>query len=126
VDQEILVKAGHTIVKALDNEGAAPRAALWVHATDTDTWKFWILPHTGMEDKRDFYRRLAMIVSKNRDSLGGIDAADVELITDEHPVIKSLRESRAFRITGLSGVLVQSSTFNGYYLAEALILRMIL
>lgn len=124
MDQDVLVKAGHLIVKALGDEGALPRAALWVHATDTDTWKFWILPHSSLQDKRDFYRRVALIVSKHRPELGGVDAADVEMITDKNPVIDGMRRARAFRVTGQSTISVKNSSFNGYYLAEAIILQM--
>jgi hypothetical protein len=99
-----------------------PRAALWVHATDTDTWKLWIIPHRSLTDQREFYRRLARIVSNHRNELGGVDAADVEMITDEHPAIRGMRG--AFRVTGQSVVSVRDSVFNGYYLPEALILEM--
>jgi hypothetical protein len=103
-----------------------PRAALWVHATDADTWKLWILPKSATIDKRDFYRRLSGIVSKHRDELGGIDAADVDLINDNNPVIRAMRDARAFRVTEQSSVNIKSSTFQGYYLAEAIILQMTL
>lgn len=83
-----------------------------------------ILPNETLKDKREFYRRVAEIVSKHRPELGGIDAADVEMITDKHPVIQAMRKSRAFKITGRSAVGVKSSVFNGYYLSEALILLM--
>jgi hypothetical protein len=124
MDQEILVKAGHLIVGELENEKAPPRAALWVHATDTDNWKLWILPHKSITDNREFYRRIASIVSKNRSSLGGIDAADIEIVSDNNPVIKVMRNTRAFKVTGRSTVDVRDSTFNGYYLAHAIILHM--
>lgn len=122
MDQEILVKAGRLIVKELQDEGVSPRAALWVHATDTDTWKLWIIPHKSLTDKREFYRRLAKIVAKHRPELGGVDAADVEIITDQHPAIRGMRG--AFKVIGRGVVTVRNSLFNGYYLAEAIILQM--
>jgi hypothetical protein len=124
MDQEVLVKAGHLIIKTLGDEGALPRAALWVHATDTDTWKLWILPHSSLTDKREFYRRIASIVSKHRPELDGVDAADVEMVTDKHPAIEGMRRARAFKATGQSVINVKNSLVNGYYLAEAIILQM--
>jgi hypothetical protein len=126
MDQEILVKAGHQIVSELEKEGAIPRAAIWVHATDTDTWKLWILPHQSIKDTREFYRRLSTIVTGHRTELAGVDAADVELISDSNPIIKAMRDSRAFHVTGQSVIHVKNSTFNGFYLAEAIILQMTL
>jgi len=122
VDQEVLVTAGRLIMKELQDEGAPPRAVLWVHATDTDTWKLWIIPHKSLSDKREFYRRLATIVAKHRTQLGGVDAADVEIITEQHPAIRGMR--RAFKVTGQGVATVRNSLFDGYYLAEAIIMRM--
>ena len=48
---------------------------MWVHATDTDTWKLWIVPPTGLTDKQEFYRRISEVTSKNPAALGGIDAS---------------------------------------------------
>jgi hypothetical protein len=115
------VKAGRLIVKSLGDKGALPRAALLVHTTDTE---LWILPHSSLTDKREFYRQIVSIVSKHRPELDGVDAADVEMITDKHPAIEGMRHARAFEPTGLSVINVKISLINGYYLAEAIILQM--
>jgi hypothetical protein len=122
MDQELLVKAGHIIIQELTDIQKAPRAALWVHSTDTDTWKFWIVPARTQTDKREFYRVLSVIISKRRADLGGIDAADAEMILDNHPAIKGL--GKAFRVGGQSAITVKDCVFDGYYLPEAIILEM--
>lgn len=124
MDQKILVSAGHLIIKELGTAGINPRAAIWVHATDTDTWKLLVVPPKKKPplDQREFYRKLATIVAKHRPELGGVDAADVEMITDQHPLIKGLRG--AYNVTGGGTISIQSSVINGYYLAEAILLRM--
>ena len=124
MDQDILVKAGHVIVKSLADEGGLPRAALWVHETDADTWKLWILPHSSLTNQREFYRRIVSIVSKHRPELDGVDAADVEMVTDKHPAIEGMRHAGAFNATGQSVINVKNYLVNGYYLAEAIILQM--
>jgi hypothetical protein len=122
MDQTVLVNAGHTIVKALDTAGIPPRAAMWVHNTDTNAWKLWIVPHASVKDKRDFYRRIADIVSKHRAELGGIDASDTELVSDEHPAIRGLRV--ILKMPGLGAARFTDNRFNGFFLPDGIILRM--
>jgi hypothetical protein len=63
------VNSGHTLVRALDDAGLSPRLAMWVHSTDTDTWKLWVVPPEGVNDKQEFYRRIAEIITKHRADL---------------------------------------------------------
>lgn len=122
MDQNLLVKSGHVLVLALDNAGIPPRAAMWVHSTDTDTWKLWLVPHKSVTDKRDFYRQLSAIVTKSRDELGGVDAADVEMVSDAHPAIKGMR--RLIKMPGLGDVHLTNNRFNNFYLPDGIVLRM--
>jgi hypothetical protein len=121
MDQSTLVSSGHALVKAMDDAGFRPRLAMWVHNTETDTWKLWLVPARGKIDKADFYRRIAQIVSKQRAELGGIDASDTEMILDSHPAIAGL--SRFIRAPGLNSINFAGNRFNGYYLPEGIILR---
>jgi hypothetical protein len=122
MDKEILVKAGHLIVSEMTSAGHTPKAAVWVHATDTDTWKFWIVSPKSLTDKREFYRILSSIVSKHRAELGGVDAADAELISDSHPAIRGMRGT--FKVAGGSAIFVKDCVLNGFFVAEAIILEM--
>jgi hypothetical protein len=122
MDQSFLVKAGHVLVKALDDQQQAPRAAVWVHNTDTDTWKLWIVPHTPVKDWQDFYRQLSTIVTQHRNELGDVDAADVELVGEDHPGIKGLK---AFmKMPGLGSAHLSNNRLNGFFLPEGIVLRM--
>lgn len=121
MDQNTLVSAGHALLKELDRQGLSPRVAMWVHYTDTDTWKLWIVPPSGFKDKHDFYRRVSMIVAKNRTGLGGIDASDTEMVLETHPAIKGLKGF--LRVPGFSSVHFSGNKFNNYYLPEGIILR---
>jgi hypothetical protein len=121
MDQNILVSSGHALVKALDDAGIAPRVAMWVHNTDTDTWKLWIVPPAGFRDKHEFYRRIAEIVSKNHAVLGGIGASDTEMVLETHPAMKGLRQF--IRMPGLGSAYFSGNRFNGYYLPDGIILR---
>ena len=121
MDQETLVKQGKALVVALDRVGFIPRIAMWVHSTDTDTWKLWIVPPKGFSDKREFYRRVAEIISSNRIELGGLDVSDTEMVQDSHPAMKGI--SRFIRVPDLAAVSFSGNRFNHFYLPDGIILR---
>lgn len=124
MDKELLVRSGHALIKAMDAAGMGVRLAMWVHNTDTDTWKLWIVPASDINDKREFYRRTSEIVSNNRENLGGIDASDTELIQPNHPVLGGLK--MFIRLEGLGSAFFSGNTFNGFYLPDGIILRSML
>ena len=105
----------------MDATGFGPRLAMWVHNTDTDTWKLWLVPPAGKEDKADFYRQIAQIVSKHRTELGSIDASDTEMVLDTHPAVQGL--GKFMRMPGLGSAHFSGNRFNGYYLPDGIILR---
>ena len=121
MDQNILVSAGHALVKALDAAGLNPRLAMWVHATDTNTWKLWIVPPVNLNDKQEFYRRVSEVVTKNRAELGGIDASDTEMVLDSHAAVRGLRGF--ISMPGLGSTHFSGNRFNGFYLPDGIILR---
>jgi hypothetical protein len=124
MDQSILVRSGKLLVEGLDHAGDRPRAAVWVHNGETDTWKLWIVLQPSASDQREFYRRVSEIVAKNRDQLGGIDASDVELVSESHPAIRGL--AAMMRVEGLSDVHLSNNRLNGFYLPDGIILRLAL
>jgi hypothetical protein len=121
MDQNTLVSGGHALVRELDNAGLHPRAAMWVHNTDTDTWKLWIVPPRGLTDKHEFYRRISVIVANNRAALGGIDTSDTEMILDTHPAMKGMEQF--MRMPGLGSVHFSGNRVNGFYMPDGIILR---
>lgn len=121
MDQNTLVSSGHALVKALDNAGIGPRLAMWVHKTDTDTWKLWLVPPIGLHDKHDFYRHISRAISENRADMGGLDTSDTEMVEDTHPAIRGLRGF--MRMPGLGSSYFSGNRFNNYYLPDGIILR---
>lgn len=105
----------------MDESGFGPRLAMWVHNTDTDTWKLWLVPPKGKVDKEEFYRRIVEIVSKKRTELGNIDASDTEMVLDTHRAVKGI--SRFIKMTELSSAHFNGNMFDGYYLPDGIILR---
>ncbi|HTW35467.1 MAG TPA: hypothetical protein VMD53_12690 [Rhizomicrobium sp.] len=121
MDQNTLVSGGQALVKAMDETGFHPRIAMWVHNTDVDTWKLWLVPPAGHADKSDFYRRIAEIVTKHRTELSGIDASDTEMVPATHPAMQGI--SKFIRAPGLLNIHFAGNRFNGFYLPEGIILR---
>lgn len=121
MDQSTLVSAGHALVTEMDKAGFRPRLAMWVHNTDADTWKLWLLPPAGKEDKNEFYRVIVEIISKNREKFGDIDAADTQMVPENHAVVKGLK--KFIRAPELSAISFSGNTFNGYYLPDGIIMR---
>ncbi|HEX3431652.1 MAG TPA: hypothetical protein VHT03_12275 [Rhizomicrobium sp.] len=122
MDQTTLVNAGRIIITELTTRKVTPRAAVWVRLGDSDTWKLWIVPPGGFTDDYRFYRMMASIVSKRRQELGGIDAADVKLVSEDHPAIKGLR--RAVKATDGGIIFMKDNVLFGFYLPEAIVLEM--
>jgi hypothetical protein len=122
VDQSVLVSSGHKLIDLLAAAGMEARAALWVHAPETDTWRLWIVPDKSIKDKRDFYRRVAEVISKHRDEISGIDVADTEFVSETHPAIVALR--RLAKVTDHGAVHLANTKLNGFFLPTAIILKM--
>lgn len=121
MDQNTLVTGGQALVRAMDESGFHPRIAMWVHNTDIDTWKLWLVPPKGHKDKADFYRRIAEIVTKHRNELSGIDASDTEMVPDTHPAMQGI--SKFIHAPQLTTIHFSGNRFNGFYLPEGIILR---
>jgi hypothetical protein len=122
MDTNVLVTAGTNLLRVLDQEGIAPRAAVWVHNPETDTWRLWVVPAKSTTDKRQFYRKVAEAISQHRDETQGIDVSDTEFVSETHPAIAAL--GKTFRIEGISSVFLSNNMLNGYYLPDGIILRM--
>ena len=121
MDQNVLVSSGHALVRALDAAGIPPKVAMWAHNTETDTWKLWLVPPANITDKREFYRKVAEVISRNRTEMGGIDVSDTEMLPDTHPAVVGLK---AFiTMPGLGTVNFSGNRLNDYYLPDGVILR---
>ena len=121
MDQDTLVSGGQALVRAMDDDGLSPRLAMWVHDTDVDSWKLWLVPPKEAHDKVDFYRRLSRILSGDAPRFKGLSAADTQFVQDSHPAVKGML--RVFKADGLSAIRFNGNMFDGYYLPEGVVLR---
>lgn len=124
MDKGSLVDFGRAVAEAMDGDHMAPRGLMWVNNSDTQTWKLWVIPPAGLSDRREFYRRTAVIMSRIRDKFPNNDISDIEYISESHPAIMGL--SRMFRLEGLTNVSLTGNSFNGVYIPDGILMRMML
>lgn len=122
MDPTLLVKNGHRLIELLTEANMEPQAVIWVELDETDNWHLWIVPPASLRDQREFYRRISAVVSKNRDSLGGLEASDAVMMAEDHPAIIGL--SKIMRATGTSSIRLSHNMLNGYYLPDCIVLRL--
>jgi hypothetical protein len=122
MDTNGLVTEGSELVKLLDNSKLKPRAAMWAYDSETERWRLWIVPAAGANDKLEFYRILADLITKNRAVFPTLDISDVELKLDSHPAIRGLNSF--IRMEGLGSAHLSNNRFNGFYLPDGIVLRM--
>lgn len=122
MDQAFLVEKGHRLVRLLDRTAATPKAAMWVHHPDTDTWKLWIVPSERVRDKREFYRIVAQAIASEPDALLGLDVSNTEYVREDHPAIRGMNDF--MHMPGLGSAYFTGNSLDGYYLPEGVVLRM--
>jgi len=97
-----------------------PQFAMWV-LSDADIWKLWIVPPPKLIDKHEFYRRASEVIAKHRADLGDVTISDIEMQAASQPAISAM--FRVVRMEGFGGARFAGTTFNGYYLPDAVVLR---
>ena len=122
MDKGALVDEGTRLVKLLDDSKLKPRAAMWVYNSETEIWKLWIVPAAGIDDKLEFYRLLAQVISAHRAELPSFDISSVEFKADTHPAVKGL--GAMLRMDGLGSAHFSNNRFNGFLLPDGIVLRM--
>jgi hypothetical protein len=116
------VRAAQALVQLLDEAGLPPRAALWTYTSDSDSWRLWVVPPTELKDKREFYLRLADVFAAHASEVAGLDMGEVQFIEAKHPVIQGL--GRIFHAEGNGEIRFTNNMLNGYFLPDAIIIRM--
>lgn len=122
MDQDLLVEAGHQLLKKLDQTPLRPRAAMWVNTQDTSIWRLWVVPANDKQDAHGFYRIVSEAISRNRDSMHNLDVSDIELMRSNHPAIQGLKA--LIRMEGEGSAHFSNNTLNGFFLPDGIVLRM--
>jgi len=114
--------ASQRFLELLDREGLGPRAAVWVYGPDQYSWKLWIVPPDKIKNKQEFYLKLASVFSRNIEKLDGLDFGSVQFTSRDHPAIIGL--ARLIHAPGLVDVRFEGNLFDGFYLPDAIVVRM--
>jgi hypothetical protein len=122
MDTAVLVTQAQELTRKLDATKAHPRAVMWVHSPDTDSWRLWIVPDSAVSDQRDFYRIAAETITRNAANLNGLDVSSVEYVSDDHPAMRGM--GRFLRLPGIGSTTFTGNLFNGYYLPDGIAIRM--
>jgi hypothetical protein len=124
------VDGARALLQLMDAAGAPPLACLWVFNPDHDSWRLWIVPSKIPGRKanvpgpatREFYGFVASLIVENRDKVAGLDPGDVHMVESTHPAVVAL--SRFVRVDGTSTVRMSNNMLDGYFLPDAVILRL--
>ncbi|MDO8359248.1 MAG: hypothetical protein Q7T08_04320 [Devosia sp.] len=122
MDTSVLVSQAQELTRKLDGTPIRPRAVMWVHSEDADTWRLWIVPAPQIKDKRDFYRQVAETISRNAETVSGLDVGSVEFVSDDHPAMKGM--GRFLNLPGIGNATFSGNRFNDFYLPEGIVIRM--
>lgn len=121
MDQDALVRSGQALVRHLDETEAAPRLAMWVNFSDAGSWRLWIVPANGLEDKREFYKIVANTISRFKPEMPDVDVSSVEYVNDNRPVIRGMREF--LHAPGIVNAKLGGNTVNGVYIPDGVLIR---
>ncbi|MDR7035259.1 hypothetical protein [Mesorhizobium sp. BE184] len=122
MDQTVLVSQGQALTARLDETKIKPRAVMWVHQPDTDTWRLWICPNKEVDDKREFYRLVAETISKHSHELSGLDVGTTEYVAAGHPAMVGM--GRFLKMPGIGSAHFSGNRFNNFYLPDGIVIRM--
>lgn len=121
MDQTVLVAAAQELTRRLDATKVKPRAVMWVHETETDTWRLWIVPDQAISDKREFYRIVAEAITQN-ETLQGLDVGSTEFVSESHPAIRGM--GAFLKMPGIGSASFSGNRFNHFYLPDGIVIRM--
>lgn len=116
------VRAAQRLTELLDARGYPPRAVLWVYAPEGDSWRLWIVPSPDLSDKRQFYLEVAKIFSAHSTEFQGMDLGEVQFVKLDHPAVVGL--GAFMKVDGVGSVRSSSNMLNGYFLPDAIIVRL--
>jgi len=115
------IRAGESLIKALDEAHFRATAALWLYSSERGQWRLVVAsPEVYEHGPRQAYTRVQSILA--RSSLA-ISLRDVSLVSPQHDLIRLL--SRAIRTgPGISGIRFTANTIDNVFIEDAYIYRL--
>ncbi|GGD93169.1 hypothetical protein GCM10011390_09910 [Aureimonas endophytica] len=112
---------GHLFLDELDKTRFRPDAALWVHDTDLDAWRLWVVPAVPKPDKHEFYRTVSTVLSRAGSRID-LSPSAVRLVPFDHPAIRALAAIYGGDRQG--DLSLSSNMLNGFFIPDGIVIRM--
>lgn len=119
------IDAGLNLVRALDENGFAVVAALWLYNSDIDAWRMVIAYGGAKSEIEKRYLAAATVVADWRNANPEqpiLELSKVRITSADDPLISGLKP--ALRVDGLSEIRFSQNTINGIFLEDAVIHRL--
>ena len=114
------IEEGRDLLRNLDADGHAPKAALWLYDPEQEDWKLVL---SGESYEGENYKKSFFVIDANLRKIKShqIHLTDIQLLKLSDPLIQRLR--RMTRVEN-STVRLSKSNIDGIYIDDALIYRL--
>ncbi|MEK7730230.1 MAG: hypothetical protein AAB363_00070 [Planctomycetota bacterium] len=118
------IEAGEALLRRLDEEGVKVDAALWFYFADKEDWKLLLsLPEVIGQGPKAAYKEVQRILSGSKGP-SGISLADVAVARQSSDLLSSIRGAVG-TVPGISQLRFVKCVFNGQFIEDALIYRLV-
>lgn len=120
---EMLINAGATLVRKLDERGSAPDAAFWLYSPDQQVWKLVLVDvKVGKIGPREAYREVQETLADTPE-IRALTLDDVSIAKPDSPILKLLRTA-IHTGPSISGIRFKNNVINGTLIEDAYIYRL--
>jgi hypothetical protein len=115
-------EAGAELITRLDKAGLTVTTSFWQYLPESDVWRLIIAsPEVERDGPTSIYKKIKPILSKIPMEKR-LDLKDISVVQRDDPLIDSLRKGIKTN-SGISGISVKGSAFNGRFFDDAFIYR---
>ncbi len=115
------IDAGADLIRLLDDEGFAIRAAAWLHSEDDEAWHLLIGSDLATHGLQDAYYRLSLALSTRPKISSRIETSRIRFVPPSDVRLGVL--GRALKPGSRKPVRISNSAFEGVYIDDAVVYR---
>lgn len=120
-----MIDAGRDLIVSLDNDNAAIGGALWLYASETETWKFVIaVPEVKSKGPKKAYEKVQSTILRMPKEKPSISLRDISIRDTNDPLITLLRIMLRTG-SGVSGIRATGNVISGVLIEDAYIYRLV-
>lgn len=119
------IKAGESLIEALDEADFRATAALWLYSSERGQWRLVVAsPEVHERGPRRAYTRVQSILARSSLAISRrISLRDVSLVSPQHGLIRLL-SSAISTGPGISGIRFTANTIDNVFIEDAYIYRL--